>query len=120
MTNEATERLKALEQFSSLGSGYEIANRDLEIRGPGSLIGIEQSGDVGSIGFEMYMNILKQTLDRLGGKKIPVLKECEVDVAIPSYIPESYIKIESERVSLLYFKNIFIDCFEYRWQLIER
>ncbi|EME30142.1 Transcription-repair-coupling factor [Galdieria sulphuraria] len=99
MTNEATERLKALEQLSSLGSGYEVANRDLEIRGPGSLIGIEQSGEVGSIGFEMYMNLLKNTLDRLRGKLVPVVEDCEVNVTLPSYIPESYIKVESERMA---------------------
>ncbi|GJQ10072.1 hypothetical protein GpartN1_g1863.t1 [Galdieria partita] len=99
MTNEATERLKALEQFSSLGSGYEVANRDLEIRGPGSLIGIEQSGEVGSIGFEMYMNLLRNTLDRLRGKLVPVVEDCEVNVTLPTYIPESYIKVESERMA---------------------
>eukprot|EP00871_Galdieria_phlegrea_P003531 jgi/Galph1/4179/GphlegSOOS_G2863.1 len=99
MTEEAKERLEALKQFTSLGSGYEIANRDLEIRGPGSIIGSEQSGEVGSVGFEMYMNLLRNTLDRLRGKMIPVVEDCEIDIPLAAYIPDSYIQIESERMA---------------------
>ena len=65
MTNDARKRITALEQFSELGSGFQIAMKDLEIRGAGDLLGGEQSGFINDIGFDTYQKILNEAIDEL-------------------------------------------------------
>ena len=93
----AHRRLKTLEQYTSLGSGYDISMKDLEIRGAGSLFGYKQSGHISSVGFEMYCNLLKSEVD--------LIKENNDDVRYPSIafgedalINESYIENPAQRL----------------------
>lgn len=92
MTQAARERLKAIMQFTQLGSGYKIAMRDLEIRGAGNVLGAEQHGHMDKVGYELYSRILKEELT--GVRHIP----CELDIKLPAFIPESYIESNAGRM----------------------
>jgi len=101
----ARKRISAIKQYSSLGSGYKIAMRDLEIRGAGNLLGSEQSGHITAIGFELYCQLLKESVARLKGQKIkrPPQVTLRLDfladaVRIPeTYIADSRLRIETYR-----------------------
>ena len=101
----ARKRISAIKQYSSLGSGYKIAMRDLEIRGAGNLLGAEQSGHITSIGFELYCQLLRESVARRKGEKIqrppPVTLRLDFlgqEAQIPTaYIPESRLRIEAYR-----------------------
>ncbi|PQJ35008.1 transcription-repair coupling factor [Salinibacter sp. 10B] len=109
LTDDARERLKAVEQFSDLGSGFDIAMRDLDIRGAGSLLGAEQSGFVEDVGYEMYHKILDQAMKELreeefeevfDGEAVPPGPETSVDVEEDAYIPDEYVRDNTERLNL--------------------
>ncbi|MBI1222303.1 MAG: transcription-repair coupling factor [Bacteroidetes bacterium] len=110
LTQEARKRLSAIEQFSELGSGFNVAMRDLDIRGAGNLLGAEQSGFIAEIGFDMYQKILDEALRELKRDEFSELfKEEEMDVSfqdcqVESYkellIPDDYVRSISERLSL--------------------
>ncbi|MFB6230753.1 MAG: transcription-repair coupling factor [Salinibacter sp.] len=109
LTDNARERLKAVEQFSDLGSGFDIAMRDLDIRGAGSLLGAEQSGFIEDVGYETYHKILDQAVKELrdeefedvfDGEAVPPGPETSVDVEVDAYIPESYLRDNTERLNL--------------------
>jgi transcription-repair coupling factor (superfamily II helicase) len=72
---DARKRIHAIKQYTALGSGFKIAMRDLEIRGAGNLLGTKQSGHIAQIGFDLYCQLLRQSIDRLKGKKDPTLQE---------------------------------------------
>jgi len=112
MTSEARKRIQALEQFTELGSGFNIAMKDLEIRGAGDLLGGEQSGFINEIGFEAYQKILTEAIDELkenefkelykevgDGKKIFV-KETQIDADFELLFPDDYINNITERLNL--------------------
>ena len=92
MTSEATERLKAIMQFTELGSGFKIAMRDLEIRGAGNVLGAEQHGHMDKVGYELYSKLLKEELT---GENV---FSAELDVKATAYIPESYIESSAGRL----------------------
>lgn len=117
LTQEARRRLKAIEDFSELGSGFNIAMQDLDIRGAGNLLGGEQSGFIADIGFETYQRILNEALlelrdtefkDLFANKKEQELQQisqrfitdCQVDTDLEILFPESYIENISERIRL--------------------
>lgn len=87
MTEEARKRIQALEQFSELGSGFNIAMKDLEIRGAGDLLGGEQSGFINEIGFETYQKIMNEAIEELKENEFKDLYEEEAD-----YVPKEYVK----------------------------
>ncbi|MDO4575398.1 MAG: transcription-repair coupling factor [Planctomycetia bacterium] len=91
LTDQATRRLKAIEEFSHLGSGFSIAMRDLEIRGTGNLLGTDQSGQIAVVGYEMYCDLLEGAVRRL--QKLPPRETVDVDVDLPviAYIPHEYV-----------------------------
>jgi len=98
----AIKRLNALERHAHYGGGYEIAMRDLEIRGAGNVFGTEQSGHIANIGYHLYTQILKDTLEELREQQtdrpaVFPLPEISVDVALQ--IPESYIENTAERIA---------------------
>ncbi len=115
-TPEARRRLRAIEEFSDLGSGFHIALQDLDIRGAGNMLGGEQSGFIADIGFETYNKILDEALQELRetdfkdlfeeekekptGEKIRFVNDCTVETDLEIYIPESYIENISERIRL--------------------
>lgn len=113
MTSEARKRLEALVQFSDLGSGFNIAMKDLDIRGAGNLLGGEQSGFISDIGFEMYQKILNEAIDELRESEFKELfeerntdqltsyvKDCILETDLEIRIPDTYVNNVSERLSL--------------------
>lgn len=92
MTSDATERLKAIMQFTELGSGYKIAMRDLEIRGAGNVLGAEQHGHMDKVGYELYSKLLKEELT--GESQF----SAELEVKVTAFIPESYIESSAGRL----------------------
>lgn len=95
------KRLRALEQYTDLGSGFQIAMRDLEIRGAGNILGTHQHGFIAAVGFELYCRLLKEEVDNLMGRE-PKEKEREVKIDLPinAYIPADYVADSSTRISL--------------------
>jgi len=101
-SEQAALRLQAIGELSELGSGFDVANRDLEIRGAGSLLGTEQSGMAAKVGFDLYMRMLKKSIRKLRGLDLPLVPR--TNILIPTYgapdtfrIPESYIADEEDR-----------------------
>jgi transcription-repair coupling factor (superfamily II helicase) len=91
LTEEARKRLRALQEFTQLGSGYQLATRDMEIRGVGNLLGAEQSGQVAAIGFDLYMEMLQESIKEVQGQEIPQVEDTQVDIPIIAFIPADYI-----------------------------
>lgn len=111
LTADARKRLNALEQFSELGSGFNIAMRDLDIRGAGDLLGAEQSGFISDIGFEMYQKILDEAISELKEEEFKELyadendndffvDDCQLDTDMEILIPNNYVNSISERLNL--------------------
>lgn len=113
MTSEARKRLEALVQFSDLGSGFNIAMKDLDIRGAGNMLGAEQSGFIADIGFEMYQKILNEAIeelregefkelfkDRKSDSFHPSVRDCQIETDLEIRIPEGYVNVVAERLSL--------------------
>ena len=96
----ARKRLHAIEQFSMLGAGVQIALRDLEIRGAGNLLGAEQSGHIAAVGYEMYCQLLEQAVQRLKDGKKTVLIESMIDIGECGTIPMAYIASPSRRLAM--------------------
>ena len=102
LSAEAHERLKALQELDDLGRGFNLALRDLEIRGAGNLLGQQQSGNVTAIGYDLYVKILHEAVFNLRGHELSLdqLIEPEVKVPVSAFIPEWYIPDVSERLLL--------------------
>lgn len=91
LSETARQRLRALQEFSQLGSGYQLATRDMEIRGVGNLLGAEQSGQMMAIGFELYMEMLQEAIKEIQGQEIPKVDEIQIDLQLTAFIPSDYI-----------------------------
>lgn len=109
LTREAKQRLQAVEEFSELGSGFNIAMRDLDIRGAGNLLGAEQSGFIADVGYETYHRILDEAVQELRSEEFrnlfkdappPPAGDTVIDVEEDAYIPESYLSNNVERLNL--------------------
>ncbi|MDC0255732.1 transcription-repair coupling factor, partial [Bacteriovoracales bacterium] len=94
----ATKRLKALQTYADMGSGFSIASSDLEIRGAGDILGGSQSGHVEAVGLELYMELLKDAVNELQGREKKSKLDLEISTPFSSYIPSNYIKNDSERL----------------------
>ena len=89
---EAERRLQVLEHHTELGSGYRVALKDLEMRGAGNLLGAEQSGFVHAVGFDMYLRMLEETVQRvLRGDDAPAIQPADVSLDVPAHLPDDYI-----------------------------
>ncbi|MDK2971290.1 MAG: hypothetical protein PWP23_1045 [Candidatus Sumerlaeota bacterium] len=99
ITEAAVKRLAAIEEFTELGSGFNIAMRDMEIRGAGNLLGKEQHGIVNEIGFELYCEILQDAVARLRGHEIHDQHDVEIKWPVSCYIPAPYVPVETQRVN---------------------
>lgn len=115
MTSDARKRLEAIEQFSDLGSGFQIAMKDLEIRGAGDLLGGEQSGFINEMGFEAYQKIMQEALEELKDdeefeklfeneeerqKLIKTTKDVNIETDLDLMLPDDYVSSTEERLSL--------------------
>jgi transcription-repair coupling factor (superfamily II helicase) len=91
LTDPARQRLRALQEFTQLGSGYQLAMRDMEIRGVGNLLGAEQSGQMDNIGFDLYMEMLQEAINEIRGQAIPEVEDTQIDLNLTAFIPADYI-----------------------------
>lgn len=98
LSEQAQGRLKAIREFTSLGSGYQIALRDMEIRGVGNILGQEQHGHMISVGFELYCKILEESVAELKGEVVVQEADTAVDINVTAFIPESYIEDNEQRL----------------------
>ncbi|WP_411677191.1 transcription-repair coupling factor [Caproicibacter sp.] len=97
----AQKRLSAIRQFTEFGSGFKIAMRDLEIRGAGNILGGEQHGHMEAVGYDMYLHLLGEAVDRAKGKLVQEYgEECLVDMQVTAHIPESYITDLNQRLDI--------------------
>ena len=99
LTESAYKRLQAITEFSSMGSGFKIALRDLEIRGAGNVLGKEQHGHMQKVGYAMYVNLLNQAVAEAKGEKVERRGEVRIETNIDAYIPTDYISNYQNRVS---------------------
>jgi transcription-repair coupling factor (superfamily II helicase) len=104
LTEVAEKRLKAIEDFTELGSGFKIAMKDMEIRGAGNLLGREQSGDIYSVGFDMYMRLLDEAVRRLENADYAAEQETLLELEYSGFIPDSYI--DSAQAKMEFYKKI--------------
>ena len=124
LTEVAEKRLSAIKEFTSFGSGFRIAMRDLEIRGAGNVLGAQQHGHMEAVGYDMYLRLLGEAIaEQKGEAPERTSAECMVDLNIGAHIPESYIKGLSQRIDV--YKKIAAiqnkdDAFDVTDELIDR
>ena len=100
LTAEARSRLATLADHTELGAGFQIAMRDLEIRGAGDLLGPEQSGHVAALGFELYVEMLNEAVAELSGQRRVAARPVRVDARVDAYVPASYVAAEALKIDL--------------------
>ena len=109
LSDDAKRRLKAIEAFSDLGSGFNIAMQDLDIRGMGNMLGAEQSGYIADMGFETYQRILAEAFEEIKSENRDVFEkeeekvyvsDCVIDTDLEMMLPDSYISVTSERIRI--------------------
>ena len=96
----SSRRLRAIEEFSEMGAGFQIAMRDLEIRGAGNILGTQQSGHIAAVGYELYCQLLEQAVGRL--RRQPPRQMCDVDIDLPgeAILPDSYVPDLKSKIDL--------------------
>ncbi|MDR2793854.1 MAG: transcription-repair coupling factor [Treponema sp.] len=104
LSETAMKRLQAIADFTELGSGFKIAMRDMEIRGAGNLLGKEQSGDIYSVGFDMYMRLLDEAIQKLENADYESEHETLLELEYSGFIPDSYI--DSAQTKMEFYKKI--------------
>jgi len=100
VTSTAARRLKAIEEFSDLGAGFRIAMRDLEIRGAGNMLGPEQSGHIGAVGYELYCQLLDASVRRLKDEPAELFRPVHLELDVPAHIPRTYIASDRQRMEV--------------------
>ena len=100
LSPEARARLATLADHTELGAGFQIAMRDLEIRGAGDLLGAEQSGHVAALGFELYVEMLNEAVAELSGERRIAARPVRVDARVDAYVPASYVAAEALKIDL--------------------
>ena len=102
VSEDSLKRLKALEQYTDLGSGFQIAMRDLEIRGAGNILGNRQHGFIAAVGFDLYCKLLQEAVDELKGgiESVQKVPETRLEISLQAYIPTDYIADGTTRISI--------------------
>jgi len=100
LTEVAEKRLKAIKDFTEFGSGFKIAMRDLEIRGAGNLLGVEQHGHIEAIGYDLYVKFLNQAIKKLKGEIVKETIDTTIDLSVDGYIPSKYIEDEEQKIEV--------------------
>ncbi|MCD6186591.1 MAG: transcription-repair coupling factor [Desulfuromusa sp.] len=98
LTRDARERLRVLQELTELGAGFRIASHDLELRGAGDLLGGKQSGPIAAIGFELYTELLEETIDRLRGKEREERIDPEIRLGLSAFLAEKYLPDPNQRL----------------------
>lgn len=98
LSTVAEKRLKALQTYAEMGSGFNIASADLEIRGAGDILGGQQSGHIEAVGLELYMELLKEAIGEIRGERKVMRRDIEFNTPFAAFIPNNYIKDSSERL----------------------
>ena len=98
LTKEAYQRLNAIKEFTSLGSGYQIAMRDVEIRGVGNILGTKQHGHMVNVGFDTYCQLLEETVNELKGEKVDVKPPTIVDINVTAFIPDEWVGSKEQKM----------------------
>jgi transcription-repair coupling factor len=98
LSETAQNRLKAIREFTSLGSGYQIALRDMEIRGVGNILGAEQHGHMIAVGFDLYCKLLEESVAELKGESVAMDTETQIDINVTAFLPETYIADNEQRL----------------------
>lgn len=106
LTEVAEKRLRAIKDFTEFGSGFKIAMRDLEIRGAGNLLGVEQHGHIEAIGYDLYVKFLNETIKRLRGEKVEETIDTSIELSVDGYIPLNYIEDEEQKIEV--YKKIAV------------
>ncbi len=101
---DAQERLRVIQENTALGSGITIAHHDLELRGAGNLLGEDQSGHIEAVGYEMYLELLEQTIGELKGQEVVEKVEPDINVRIAALIPDTYMP--DIRIRLAWYRNL--------------
>ncbi|ARV62049.1 transcription-repair coupling factor [Nostocales cyanobacterium HT-58-2] len=99
LSDAARQRLRAIQEFTQLGSGYQLAMRDMEIRGVGNLLGAEQSGQMEAIGFDLYMEMLEEAIREIRGQEIPKVDDTQIDLSLTAFMPADYITDLDQKMS---------------------
>lgn len=100
LKEEAEKRLKAIREFTELGSGFKISMRDLEIRGAGNVLGAQQHGHMAAVGYDLYCKLLNEAVMTLKGEEVLDEFETKIDLDVDAYIPSSYIKNEMQKLNV--------------------
>jgi transcription-repair coupling factor (superfamily II helicase) len=100
LTEEAHERLTTISRHTALGAGFQIALRDLEIRGAGNVLGAEQHGHIAAVGFDTYARLLRESVAEMKGEEIPEEKEIRMDLPVRAFIPVGWVAQEALRLDL--------------------
>ena len=91
ITQDAIQRLKAIKEFTTLGSGYQIAMRDVEIRGVGNILGTKQHGHMVNVGFDTYCQLLEETVQELQGQVVEKIEPTIIDINVTAFIPDEWV-----------------------------
>jgi transcription-repair coupling factor (superfamily II helicase) len=122
LTEEAHRRLEAIGEATDLGSGFQLALRDLEIRGAGSILGEVQSGHISAVGFDLYIELVAEAVDELEGREtIPREAEVRIDLPVDAHLPESYVpdqllRLEAYRRLALASTGVEVDDVVAEWE----
>jgi transcription-repair coupling factor (superfamily II helicase) len=100
LTPTASRRLKAIEEFTELGAGFKIAMRDLEIRGAGNILGTEQSGHIAAVGYELYCQLLEDSVRRLKNQPSRAPLEVSIELPWPAYLPKNYVTSQRQKIEV--------------------
>jgi transcription-repair coupling factor (superfamily II helicase) len=100
LTEEAHERLTTISRHQALGSGFQIALRDLEIRGAGNVLGAEQHGHIAAVGFDTYARLLQESVAELKGEPLPEEKEIRIELPVKAFVPPGWVAQEALRLDL--------------------
>ena len=100
LTEEAHERLTTISRHQALGSGFQIALRDLEIRGAGNVLGAEQHGHIAAVGFDTYARLLQESVAEMRGEPLPEEKEIRIDLPVRAFVPPGWVAQEALRLDL--------------------
>lgn len=98
LTPEATQRLKAIKEFTTLGSGYQVAMRDIEIRGVGNLLGTKQHGHMVNVGFDTYCQLLEETINDIKGEAVEKITPTIVDINVTAFIPDEWVGSQEQKM----------------------